>query len=263
MKKVVFIGYGAMAKKVVQLLPAGIELSGVIVPPATIAVTQQQLGANVPVVSHVSDLRGSPDLVVEMAGQAGLKEHAEAVLKRGWRLAIISVGALADEHFAESLRVAAQAHQTQIQLLAGAIAGLDGLSAAQILGLDQVVYQGRKPPLGWKGSEAEKTVQLDQLEQATVFFRGSAREAARLFPANANVAATIGLAGLGMDHTEVELIADPNVQRNTHTILAKGGFGQMKIEMQGIALAENPKTSTLAALSIVRAMNQLQQEWVI
>ncbi len=263
MKKVVFIGYGAMAKTVRKLLPAGVELCAVVVPARSVDSVQQQLGHAVQVVTQVAEIALSPDLVVEMAGQAGLKEHALAVLERGWRLAIISVGALADEELAQTLQHAALTHHTQIQLLAGAVAGMDGLSAAMTMGLDQVLYQGRKPPQGWKGSPAEKRVDLDHLEHATVFFTGSAREAAQQFPANANVAATIGLAGVGMDQTTVELIADPAVQRNTHTIVAQGGFGQMRVEMQGIPLADNPKTSTLAALSIVRALQQLNQAWII
>jgi aspartate dehydrogenase len=85
-----------------------------------------------------------------------------------------------------------------------------------------------------------------------VFFRGTAREAALKFPANANVAATIALAGLGMDETMVELTVDPNIN-NKHTIVAEGVFGEMTIELVGVPLASNPKTSTLAALSVIRA----------
>lgn len=263
MKTVVFIGYGAMAQTVHRLLPQGVRLGGVVVPSAAVAEIKNKLDASVEVVSAIAELQLEPDLVVEMAGQAGLKEHAGAVLERGWRLAVISVGALADADLLDSLQRVAEQHQAQIQLLPGAVAGMDGLRAARTLGLEQVTYQGRKPPTGWKGSYAEQQVDLDTLTEATVFFTGTAREAAQLFPANANVAATIGLAGIGMDATQVQLIADPAVQRNTHTIYAKGDFGEMTVQMKGIALADNPKTSTLAALSIVRAIEQINQVWVI
>lgn len=49
-------------------------------------------------------------------------------------------------------------------------------------------------------------------------FTGTAREAAMKFPANANVAATIALAGLGMDETMVELTVDPTINK-TNTLL--------------------------------------------
>ena len=116
-----------------------------------------------------------------------------------------------------------------------------------------MTYQGCKSPNSWRGSYAEQLVDLDQVTEATVFYAGTAREAAQKFPANANVAATIALAGVGMDETWVELMVDPHITQNKHTIIAKGRFGQMSIEMIGVPLESNPKTSTLAALSVIRA----------
>lgn len=116
-----------------------------------------------------------------------------------------------------------------------------------------MTYKGCKSPNSWRGSYAEQLVDLDQVSEATVFFRGTAREAALKFPANANVAATIALAGLGMDQTLVELTVDPTINKNKHTIVAEGLFGEMTIELVGVPLASNPKTSTLAALSVIRA----------
>ena len=263
MKKVAFIGYGAMAKTVHALLPESIELAWVIVTEAGVADTQQEVGPAVQVISRVEEMVGTPDLVLEMAGQPGLKAHAKAILQRQLPLGVISVGAFADSAFEQEIREFAIAQGAQLQILPGAIAGIDGIAAARTMGLDSVVYQGRKKPASWKGSYAEQLVDLDALTEATVFFRGSAREAAQKFPANANVAATIALAGVGMDATQVELIADPAMTRNQHRIRVEGAFGEMQIEMQGVALASNPKTSTLAALSVVRACYQLGDALVI
>lgn len=263
MKKIVFIGFGAMAQSVLKLLPDTVQLMAVIASENSYTHVCQMVPAGTQVVRDANDISGQPDLVLEMAGQAGLHAHAANVLARRWPLAVISVGALADKQLADELQEAARKHQTKIHLLSGAVAGMDGLNAASCLGLEKVQYQGRKPPAGWKGSHAEKLVDLANLTEPTVFFTGSAREAARLFPANSNVAATIGFAGIGLDDTEVQLIADPHSQRNSHTIHAQGQFGEMRIELQGIPLPDNPKTSTLAALSVVRACKQLEQAIII
>ncbi len=112
-----------------------------------------------------------------------------------------------------------------------------------------MTYQSRKSPASWRGSYAEQLIDLSAVNEAQIFFEGSAREAARLFPANANVAATIALGGIGLDATRVQLMVDPATQRNTHTLHAEGLFGEFHLELSGLPLASNPKTSTLAALS--------------
>lgn len=263
MKKIMVIGYGAMAQTVLPTLPKEVKVGWVVVMPQDIEATQQLVGADVEVVSCVNDITGKPDRVIEMAGQAGLRAHIFDLITKGLEIGVISVGTFADSEFTEKVRSEAKKYGARVHVLSGAIAGIDGLASAKVAGLESVVYQGRKNPRSWKGSHAETLVDLDAIEEATVFFKGNAREAATLFPANANVAATLALAGIGMEQTAVELIADPAMNCNQHTILAKGTFGEMEIVMRGVPLANNPKTSMLAALSVARFCHQLDDSLII
>ena len=167
---------------------------------------------------------------------------------------VVSAGALAEPGLIESLEQAARAGKAQLELFAGAVGGIDALTAAKAGGLDTVVYSGRKPPAGWAGSRAESVLDLSSVAEPTRFFEGTAREAARQYPKNANVAATVALAGLGLDGTQVTLIADPGVDRNIHEVVAEGAFGRFRIELAGATLPGNPRTSALAAMSVVRAI---------
>lgn len=263
MKKIMVIGYGAMAQYVSANLPSDLSLGYLLVKPEKVEQTQDIVGDSVQVIGSVAQLKGKPDLVVEMAGQAGLKQHLLDVLALGLDVGVISVGAFADSDFEAKVKQSALENQCKVHVLAGAVAGMDGLAAAKIAGLDQVIYQGQKPPQGWQGSHAESLIDLDNIEEATTFFKGTAREAAILFPANSNVAATIALAGIGMDNTMVELIADPFSECNQHKIKVFGAFGEMDIAMQGFPLPDNPKTSMLAALSVLKYCRQLTAEILI
>lgn len=257
MKKILIIGYGAMAKLIVPLLPETVQVSGIIATERSIEKVKKIVGKNIQVVTSVADIYETPDLVIEMAGPDGLKAHGPAILEKGWDLGVISVGAFTDDSLTKQFQKTAQQSGAKVHILAGAIAGIDGIAAAKIMGLDNVLYEGRKHPRSWAGSHAESLCDLQNLTKVTVFFEGTAREAARLFPANANVAATLALAGIGLDETKVQLIADPSISKNQHKVYASGPFGELTLDIAGNPLKDNPKTSTLAALSVVRlCLNQ-------
>jgi aspartate dehydrogenase len=223
-----------------------------VVSAGKVAALQNELGSGVTVTHQVPE---TTHLLLECAGHTALTAHVLPALRRGTECAVLSIGALSEPGLPEQLQAAAEQGGTQLHLLAGAMGGIDALSAARQAGLDSVTYIGRKPPAGWRGSPAEALVNLDALTEPTVILDATAREAARLYPKNANVAATLSLAGVGLDNTRVRLIADPGVTENIHEFEAKGAFGEMQLRLRGKPLPDNPKTSALTVLSAVRFLH--------
>jgi aspartate dehydrogenase len=150
----------------------------------------------------------------------------------------------------ESLAAAGTAGRARLITVSGAIGGLDALDAARGSAINAVRYTGRKPPQAWLGTPAAQACDLGAIREATLVFEGSAGDAARLYPKNANVTAAVALAGVGFDKTEVRLMADPSVTRNVHELEVEGNFGRFVIRLENSALPQNARTSWLAALSI-------------
>jgi aspartate dehydrogenase len=252
MPNVAVIGYGAMAGYVAaHLRQSGWTLSHCIARAGREDVARTRLGASVNVITSVDGFKVLPDLVVDCAGHAGLIEHGANVLRNGVPLVTVSLGALADDATHAQMTAAAQHGGTQLFLASGAIGALDALSAAKVGGLREVTYTGIKPSAGWRGSPAEDILDLDNLATTMTHFDGTARDAALRYPKNANVAAAVALAGIGLDATKARLVADPNATGNTHIIMAKGAFGSFEFTIKGNSLPESPRTSALAAMSVV------------
>ncbi len=253
MQNVTLIGFGAIGRTLFQRMAGvpGLRITHVVVPAEHAAAAREHAGH----AQVVSQVPADTDLVVECAGHQALTEHVLPALARGTECAVLSIGALSEPGLPEQLAEAAAKGHTQVHLLSGAIGGVDAIAAARIAGLESVTYTGRKPPTGWRGTPAEDVVNLDTIAEPTVILENTAREAARLYPKNANVAATVSLAGLGLDHTQVRLIADPTVTENIHHIDVRGAFGEMQITMRGKPLPDNPKTSALTVLSALRFLH--------
>ena len=198
-------------------------------------------------------LAARPRLVVECAGQAAVSAVGPAVLRAGIDLLAVSVGALADPALAARLRQAATDGGARLILPAGAVGGIDLLAALGAGGGDLAVrYRGTKPPAAWAGTPAESLLDLGALAAPATFFTGSAREAAQSYPKNANVAATLALAGAGFEATEVELIADPQAAGNIHEYEVTSPLARYAIRIENAASAGNAKTSAATALSVLR-----------
>jgi aspartate dehydrogenase len=257
MLKVLVIGLGAIGMEVLRHLDADptIRVTSSLLRPARLSSKRiRKIPLGIQVAHNVDEIEELPDFALECAGPDAIGEHVIPLLRRGVSVGICSVGAFTEDGLARDVRRAAAVGKAQAQLLAGAVGGVDALSAARLLGLDSVTLTSRKPPMGWIGTLAEQVCDLTALIEPVVLFHGSARQAGRLFPRNANSAATVALAGVGLEKTEVTLVADPSVSSNTHEIDARGAFGEMRFVTSNKPLAENPKTSALAALSAIRAI---------
>jgi aspartate dehydrogenase len=240
------IGFGAIGREVESALARlgeSASLRAVLVRP----------GRTAPHPVHDVDalIKSRPTVVLECAGHLAVKEFAPALLRAGIDVIISSVGVLADDAVRAEL-LAAERGGGRALLPAGAIAGLDGLLAARLAGLDEVTYTSFKPPHAWRGTAAEQVLDLDHPEQEREFFAGSAREAALAYPKNVNVGVAIALVGLGMDATRVRLVSSRNVTDPLGRIEAAGAFGHFRFDIFARAAADNPKTSALTAYSILQ-----------
>lgn len=260
--KVALIGNGAIAKVVAQHCQASAGCFAV-----TGALGLPQDTDSVGVHPLVPDLKAllaaSPDLVVECASQSAVEAFGPAILEAGVNLIVISVGALADETLSNALQSAANVGGAQVLIPSGALAGLDGVAAASQDALEAVSLTSTKPPLAWAGAPGVADLDLTKVSEPVTIFEGSAREAARLFPKNANVAAALAIAGVGMDATRVRLVADPNAIQNSHKVETRGAFGHLSATVMAEPSPKNPKTSYLAALSITRLLDRLRAQIAI
>lgn len=251
--KIALIGLGAIGQCLCEALaaePLQARVTGALVTPRA-----RPAEAALPPRFTTLDalLATAPDVVVECAGAPALDAFAEPVLRSGRDLLIASAGALADPLRHARLLAAAERGGSRLLLSAGAIGGLDHLAAARRCGLQRVRLRSSKPPAAWRGTAAEARVDLQALNRPTRFFSGSARAAAMLYPSNANVAATLALATLGLDETEVELVVDPGLQANLHEVEAEGRAGRVALRFEGRASA-NPRTSLVTAFALADAL---------
>ncbi|MCC5992196.1 MAG: aspartate dehydrogenase [Rhodobacteraceae bacterium] len=258
------IGYGAIARELLSVLAQ----EGAM-PEAVIVLMRERTQANcqmpgLETVGTAGELVAArPDLVIECAGASAVREHVGTCLSGGINTVIASVGALADGGLHDALRGAARGGKSRLILPAGALGGVDLLAALRPSGIEELIYTGRKPPAAWRGSPAEKLVDLDHLDAPVTFFEGDAAQAARDFPKNANVAATLALAGPGFAATRVHLVADPGASCNLHEVSVRAGVGSFHIRIEGKPAPDNPRSSLTTVYSLAREVLNHSREVAI
>ncbi len=139
MTRVAIVGYGAIGRIVVSELARSDEVSivAVAVKSGTEARMRQELPPGLDVVSSPGDLaQTGPDIVAECAGHGAVRSYGRPLLAQGIEFLVISTGVLADDAERRGLNEAARRGRAKLILPAGAIAGIDGLTALRQGGLD-------------------------------------------------------------------------------------------------------------------------------
>ncbi len=262
--RVALIGWGAIGQASAKLLDDKLDTEIVAVAVRDISTPRPELSPSAVLVTEPSQLLElRPDIVAEAAGRESVAPWGRATLLAGVDFVVSSVSAFADASLLAELRDVAQSSDARLIIQPGALAGVEALAAARLMGIDSVEHRIVKPPTAWLGTAAEGLCDLHSLSGQTMFFSANAAETASAFPKNANVAMTTALAGVGAQATMIQLLADPAATTNRHELHARGSFGQLDVVIANNPLPANPKTSALAALSLVRTITNVHSSLVI
>ncbi|MDD4308380.1 MAG: aspartate dehydrogenase [Thermoplasmata archaeon] len=209
--------------------------------------------------TNLADAFENSDLIVETASQAAVLEYVPKALEMGKNVLVMSVGAFVEDDFKEKCRILAKQKGCKVYIPSGAVCGIEGICAAAVSEVDEVIIMSYKPVEAFRDVKYLKTkgIDLDAIKRPKVIFSGHAKEAVKYFPKNVNVAATLSLAGIGLDNTVVKIVIDPKATLNTHRIIAKGTFGEIECWTRNMPFPDNPRTSYLAALSLISAVKKI------
>ncbi len=256
--RVAIAGLGAVGKVIATELDKGIP--GLVLTAVSAKNKEKaaefvgQLERTVPVVA-LEELADHADVIVECAPSELLPQIAAPVLAAGKKLVVLSVGALLAH---PELRQTAIDNGGSILVPTGALIGLDAVVAAAEGTIHSVRMTTRKPLRGLAGAPflVENGIDVGTITCPTKIFSGTAREAAKGFPANLNVSVALSLAGVGPDHTMLEVWADPTVTRNTHHIEVDADTASFNMTIENIP-SENPKTGLFTARSAIALLRKL------
>lgn len=253
-------GLGAIGMRVAEAVDegavAGITLVAVSANNKETATDRVSGFLSPPKVMELARLADHADIIVECTPAAVFHEVAGAAVEKGRTLLPLSVGALLRHPELEE-----QAHATGAKIIVptGAVIGLDTVRAMAVGEIYEVKLETRKPPNGLAGAPhlVEHNIDISNLTKPLLVFEGTARDAAFGFPANVNVAAALGLAGVGVDRTLVEVWADPTIDRNLQSVSITSDAGEATMTMRNIPSVENPRTGRIVANSVIATLQRL------
>lgn len=256
MKKLVIAGCGRLGSIVADAVAAGLlpeyELAGLW---SRTAARSEKLAARLAakgIVCRVCpDLREllalAPDILVEAASPAAMRELALPTLEAGCSIVTLSIGAFADDAFyAETARTAA-AHGARVYLASGATGGFDVLRTTALMGGATASFFNEKGPDALKGTPVYD--ERLQHEPRTVF-TGTAAEAIAQFPTKVNVTVAAARASVGPSAMRVTMRSTPGFRGDTQRV-------EIRNEQVHAVVDVYSATSEIAAWSVVAVLRNI------
>jgi aspartate dehydrogenase len=255
--RVAIAGLGPIGKKVAEALDRGID--GLVLAAVSAQHPEKHrdwLGSlnTQPAVLPIEKLVDVADIVIECAPAKLVRSIVTPFVTSGKTAIVLSVGALLEN---EDLIEVAKQNGGQIVVPTGALIGLDAVTAAAVGEIHSVRMVTRKPVQGLAGAPylVENNIDIGQITEPLRIFEGTAREAAKGFPANLNVAVALSLAGIGPDRTRLEIWADPALTRNVHRVEVESDSARFSMSIENVP-SENPKTGRITALSVIALLRK-------
>src|SRR3981189_1815771 len=258
-QRVAVAGLGAIGIKIVEALDRGID--GLVLAAVSVQnpAKHQQFLAGLkkpPAILPIEGLCAVADIVIECAPSKLVRSIVAPFVSSGKTAIVLSAGALLEN---EDLIGLAKQNGGQIVVPTGALIGLGAVTPAAEGNILSVKMVTRKPVTGLVGAPylVENNIDIESIKEPLRIFQGTAREAAKGFPANLNVAVALSLAGLGPDRTTLEIWADPALTRNVHRIEVESDSARFSMSIENIP-SENPKTGLITALSVIACLRKLR-----
>ena len=254
------VGFGRIGRRLAERMPG---VAAVLVRPAQAPEAAAIVGSAAVCTSLAAFMARGPAVAIECASASMLAETGPVLLAHGIDLIPLSLTAFADPQIERSLIEAAEAGPGRLEIAPGAIGTLDLLATAREEGLSRVIYRQLKSPSMWRLTPAERLADLASIETRRVFFKGSVREVARHFPNNLNTSVGVALAGLGLDRTEAELVADPAISETGHELEIHAAPGNVVLKVGGRDVPPDGDPIDYTTFSLMRLLKRREARMAI
>lgn len=254
------VGFGRIGRRLATRLPGA---AAILVRPAQVAEAAALVGAAKVCTDLDAFIARKPPVALECASPQALKDCGPALLAAGIDLVPLSLTALLDRDFESRLMAAVTAGPGRVEIAPGGIGTLDLLAAAREDALRRVIYRQVKSPAMWQLTPAARLADLASVRERQVVLRGSVREVAQHFPDMLNSAVGAALAGLGVDATEIELVADPAISETGYELEIHAAPGVALVRLGGREVTPGGDPADYTTFSLMRILRRRQARVMI